>query len=99
MQLVDAGKLKLDTPLKADLDQPLPEYGPDPQFSDKYGPYKDLAYDPRWETITARMCLNHSTGFHNFFFLEPRENLRIHFDPGTRVSYSGEGYILLQFVV
>ena len=32
MQLVDAGKLQLDTPIEADLDQPLPAYGPDPVF-------------------------------------------------------------------
>jgi len=25
--------------------------------------------------------------------------LHIHFDPGTRLSYSGEGFILLQFVI
>ena len=43
MQLVDQGKLNLDTPLKDDLDNPLPTYGPDPVFPDKYGPYKDLA--------------------------------------------------------
>ena len=99
MQLVDAGKLKLDTPLKAALDKPLPEYGPDPVFPDKYGPYKDLLQDRRWEGITPRICLDHSTGFHNFAFVEPDQKLRIHFDPGTQVSYSGEGYILLQFVV
>ncbi len=52
MQLVDQGKLKLDTPIKDDLDKPLPSYGPDPVFPDKYGPYKDLADDPRWEKIT-----------------------------------------------
>ena len=39
MQLVDQGKLKLDTPIKNDLDNPLPAYGPDPVFPDKYGPY------------------------------------------------------------
>jgi len=47
MQLVDQGKLKLDTPLMDDLDKPLPSYGLDPVFPDKYGPYKDLADDPR----------------------------------------------------
>jgi CubicO group peptidase (beta-lactamase class C family) len=99
MQLVDQGKLKLDTPIAADLDQPLPTYPPDPVFPDKYGPYKDLADDPRWKTITPRMCLTHSTGFSNFWFIEPDQKLRIHFDPGTRFSYSGEGFILLQFVV
>jgi CubicO group peptidase (beta-lactamase class C family) len=99
MQLVDQGKLKLGTPIKDDLDKPLPTYGPDPVFPDKYGPYKDLADDPRWERITPRMCLTHSTGFSNFWFIEPDQKLHIHFEPGTRFSYSGEGFILLQFAV
>jgi CubicO group peptidase (beta-lactamase class C family) len=99
MQLVYQGKLKLDTPVEADLDQPLPSYGPDPVFPDKYGPYRDLADDPRWRLITPRMCLNHSTGFNNFWFIEPDRKLHIHFEPGTRFSYSGEGFILLQFVI
>ena len=99
MQLVDQGKLKLDTPIKDDLDRPLPTYGPDPIFPDKYGPYKDLADDPRWEKITPRMCLTHSTGFANFWFIEPDQKLHIHFEPGTRFSYSGEGLILLQFAI
>jgi len=99
MQLVDQGKLNLDTPLEDDLDKPLPSYGPDPVFPDKYAAYKDLADDPRWEKITPRMCLTHSTGFSNFWFLEPDHKLHIHFEPGTRFSYSGEGFILLQFVI
>jgi CubicO group peptidase (beta-lactamase class C family) len=99
MQLVDKGALSLDTPIKADLDRPLPSYGPDPVFPDKYGPYKDLADDPRWEKITPRMCLTHTTGFSNFWFIEPDQKLHIHFEPGTHFSYSGEGFILLQFVV
>jgi CubicO group peptidase (beta-lactamase class C family) len=99
MQLVDQGKLKLDTPIKDDLDQPLTSYGPDPVFPDKYGPYRDLADDLRWEKITPRMCLTHSTGFSNFWFIEPDQKLHIHFEPGTRFSYSGEGFILLQFVI
>jgi CubicO group peptidase (beta-lactamase class C family) len=99
MQLVDQGKLNLDTPLKDDLDNPLPSYGPDPVSPYKYGPYKDLADDPRWEKITPRMCLTHSTGFSNFWFVEPDYKLHIHFEPGTRFSYSGEGFVLLQFVI
>jgi len=99
MQLVDQRKLTLDTPLKDLLDKPLPTYGPDPVFPDKYGPYKDLAADPRWEKITPRMCLTHSTGFANFWFIEPDQKLRIHFEPGSRYSYSGEGLILLQFAI
>ena len=99
LQLVDQGKLNLDTLIKDDLDKPLPSYGPDPVFPNRYGPYKDLAGDPRWEKITPRMCLTHSTGFNNFWFIEPDQKLHIHFDPGTRFSYSGEGLILLQFVI
>ncbi len=99
MQLVDQGRLKLDTPLADDLDKPLPEYPPDAVFPDKYGPYKDLADDPRWRRITPRMCLTHSTGFDNFWFIEPDHKLHIHFEPGSRFSYSGEGMILLQFAI
>jgi CubicO group peptidase (beta-lactamase class C family) len=99
MQLVDQGKLNLDIPIKDYLDKPLPSYGPDPVFPDKYGPYKDLADDSHWQKITPRMCLTHSTGFHNFWFIEPDQKLHIHFEPGTRYSYSGEGFILLQFVI
>jgi CubicO group peptidase (beta-lactamase class C family) len=99
LQLVDAGKLALDTPIADDLDKPLPSYGPDPVFPDKHGPYPDLAGDERWRRITPRMVLTHSTGFANFWFIEPDQKLRIHFDPGTRFSYSGEGFILLQFAI
>ena len=99
MQLVDQGKLKLDTPIADDLEQPLPNYGNDPAIVKKYGRYQDLASDPRWEKITPRMCLTHSTGFNNFWFLEPDQKLHIHFEPGSRYSYSGEGMILLQFAI
>jgi len=99
LQLVDAGKLALDVPLADDLERPLTSYGPDPTFPDKYGTYPDLVDDDRWRRITPRMALTHSTGFANFGFLEPDGKLRIHFDPGSRYAYSGEGLILLQFAI
>jgi CubicO group peptidase (beta-lactamase class C family) len=99
LQLVDQGKLALDSPLAAYLDKPLPDYDPEAIYPDKYGPYRDLAGDPRWKQITARHALTHSTGFRNFWWDEPDQKLRIHFDPGSRYSYSGEGMILLQFVI
>lgn len=99
LQLVDQGKLTLDTPLPDLLDKPLPDYDPKAIHPSKYGPYKDLAKEPRWRQITPRMALTHSTGFANFSWLEPDQKLRIHFDPGTRYAYSGEGLILLQFAI
>jgi CubicO group peptidase (beta-lactamase class C family) len=92
-QLAAEGRLSLDRPVADLLPQPLPAYG----NVDGYGHWGDLKDDPRWRTITPRMVLNHSTGFANFAFLEPDRRLRIHFTPGTRYAYSGEGMMLLQF--
>jgi CubicO group peptidase (beta-lactamase class C family) len=99
LTLVDQAKLGLDTPLADYLERPLISYGEGEPHLAKYGPYRDLAGDERWRTITARMALTHSTGFHNFWFIEPDRKLRIHFDPGSRYSYSGEGFSLLQFAI
>ncbi len=95
MQLVDEGRLDLDRPLAQYLERPLPEY----PTENKYAPWADLAGDERWRTITARHALTHSVGFANFAFVEPDGKLRFHFDPGARYAYSGEGMILLQFVI
>lgn len=99
MRLVDQHRIDLDTPVAAYLDKPLPAYDTEAIYPGKYGPYKDLAGDERWKKITPRMVLTHSTGFLNFYWLEPDQKLRIHFEPGSRFSYSGEGMILLQFVI
>jgi CubicO group peptidase (beta-lactamase class C family) len=99
LQLVDQGKLALDTPLGDYLDRPLPDYDTNAIYPGKYGPYRDLADDPRWKRITARNVLTHSTGFANFSWIEPDKKLRIHFNPGTHYSYSGEAMGLLQFVI
>lgn len=93
LQLVAEGRLNLDKPIAAMLPRPLPEYG----NLDAYGHWGDLAGDPRWAKITPRHVLTHSTGFANFHWDEPDEKLRIHFDPGDRYAYSGEGMMLLQF--
>jgi CubicO group peptidase (beta-lactamase class C family) len=95
MQLVDEKKLDLDRPIGEYLAEPLPDY----PTEDKYAPWRDLAGDERWRRITPRILLTHSAGFANFAFLEPDGKLRIHFDPGSRYAYSGEGFILLQFVL
>lgn len=95
LQLVDEAKVALDRPIADMLPRPLPDYGNLPHV----GEWGDLVGDARWKAITPRMVLTHSTGFANFAFMEPDGRLRIHFDPGTRYSYSGEGMLLLQFAL
>ena len=71
------------------LPKPLPDY---PN-------YRELAGDVRYKLITARQLLSHISGFANFRGLEEDRKLKIHFEPGTRYAYSGEGLLLLQLVV
>jgi CubicO group peptidase (beta-lactamase class C family) len=89
MQLVQAGKLDLDKPVYQYFPKPLPEYSS----------YRDLAADPRYKKITARMLLSHTSGFPNFRWINDDKKLNINFEPGSRYAYSGEGIELLQLVV
>ncbi len=95
MQLVQEGVLDLDKPLVRYLDRPLVDY----TIKGWQRGYADLRNDDRYEKITGRMCLNHTTGFPNWRWFEADKKLRIKFEPGTRYSYSGEGLYLLQFVI
>jgi CubicO group peptidase (beta-lactamase class C family) len=98
MQMVEEGVLKLDTPIERYLPKPLPAYT-EPEVEDLYARWSDLAGDERWRKLTPRILLTHSPGFANFGFLEPDGKLRFHFEPGARYAYSGDGFILLQFVL
>lgn len=98
LQLVDEGVIALDTPIDRYLPQPLPGYV-DPVVENNYARWSDLAGDERWRKLTPRMLLGHASGFANFGFLEPDGRLKFHFEPGARYSYSGDGFILLQFVL
>jgi CubicO group peptidase (beta-lactamase class C family) len=89
LQLADEGRIDLDASIATYLPKPLPDY-PD---------YRDLAGDERWRMITPRIVLTHSTGFHNFRRFEKDGKLRLHWLPGSRYGYSGEGFRLLQFVL
>ncbi|MFT3702067.1 MAG: serine hydrolase domain-containing protein [Agriterribacter sp.] len=95
MQLVGEKIIDLDKPLVQYLPKSLMEYN----FPGKLKDYRDLQGDERYKKITARMCLDHTTGFPNFRWFEPDGKLRIKFEPGSRVSYSGEGMYLLQLVI
>jgi CubicO group peptidase (beta-lactamase class C family) len=70
-----------------DLDTPLT----------KYTAKRFLEGDPRLELITARHVLSHTSGFQNWRSEE--KPLKIHFAPGEKWLYSGEGYSYLQTVV
>ena len=80
-----------------DLDKPLYEYLARPLC--QYPAYAELEGDERYELITARTVLSHSTGFPNLRFLEPDGRLKFLFSPGERHNYSGEGIALLQMVI
>lgn len=89
MQLVQEGRLNLDEPVYKYLPKALPEYEN----------YADLKNEPRYKQITARMLLDHTSGFPNWRWFEDDHKLHIHFGPGSRFAYSGEGMDLLQRVV
>jgi CubicO group peptidase (beta-lactamase class C family) len=97
MRLVEEGVLDLDTPLVNYLDKPIEAYKsrtPRAWHED----LSDLKGDVLHRKITARMCLSHTTGFANWRWDESDEKLRVNFEPGSRYSYSGEGFTFLQRV-
>jgi CubicO group peptidase (beta-lactamase class C family) len=69
------------------LDRPLCEYLPN-----------HAASDPRTTQITARHVLSHTSGLPNWR-TRVDQPLVADFDPGSRFSYSGEGYYFLQRTV
>ncbi len=83
------GVLKLVDQGKLNLDTPLTHY---------LGNNYDVP-DPRINLITARHVLTHSSGFANWREFDGGKVLQIHFTPGERWSYSGEGFVYLSKVV
>lgn len=74
-----------------DLDKPLYNYYTDPKIDTTNGYYK---------LITARMVLNHCSGFPNWRKDEDENNpLFFITKPGTQYGYSGEGYQYLARVL
>lgn len=62
MKLVQEKTIDLDKPIMYRyLNKPIPEY--------EY--FSDLKSDNRWKSITARMCLSHTTGLPNVRWFHP----------------------------
>ena len=94
--------MRLAEQKQVDLDQPIAQMLPHPL--NEYDPYRnsasDVVHDPQWQLVTPRTLLAHTSGLSNFIsFNEPDKKLHLHFRPGTRFAYSGEGLNLLQFVL
>ena len=96
MKLVEENIIELDKPLQDYLPQPIYEYGKGTSWNQDY---TDLKEDSLYKKITARMCLDHTTGFPNWKWDQPDQKLRVLFQPGSAYSYSGEGLCYLQFVL
>ena len=96
MKLVEEGVIDLDKPLQQYLPKLIYEYQPLMKWHDNY---KDLQNDTLYQKITARMCLDHTTGFANWRWYEPDQKLRVNFTPGSKYEYSGEGLVYLQVVI
>ncbi|WNJ17112.1 serine hydrolase domain-containing protein [Pontibacter sp. G13] len=94
-QLADSGLIDLDTPLQSYLDIPIPELPLDKE----YRRLDALASDDRYKQITARMCLSHTTGLPNWRWIEDDKQLKYLYNPGERYNYSGEGMMILQWVI
>lgn len=90
LKLVAQGKLELDAPIVKYLPQ-----GYRHQFNPLKTEPSDMVTDPRILAVTARMVLNHTSGLPNWV----SGPLTFNSDPGTKWSYSGEGYVLLQRAV
>ncbi len=91
LTLVQQGKLDLDRPLASYLSGP---------YRHQQNPFgqgaTDTVTDPRFNRITGRMVLSHTSGLPNW---SRRQPLTLLADPGSKWSYSGEGYVYLQRVV
>lgn len=85
-----------------DLDRPLSELLPDGYvhrqnlFALREQPALDVVPREMLSRLTARRLLSHTAGLPNWSADGP---LRFVFPPGTRWSYSGEGYVLLQHLL
>jgi len=76
LKLVEEKIISLDKPLQDYLPQPVYEYGKGSSWNQDY---TSLQEDKLYKKITARHCLTHSSGFANWRWDEPDQELHVHF--------------------
>jgi len=86
LKLVEEGVLELD--------RPLLEYVPASYIINEFNHGNPI--NDRFNRITTRMVLTHSTGFPNW---RSNNSIDFIFEPGERFGYSGEGFVYLQKIV
>lgn len=69
-----------------------------------YFDYQRMKEDPDSKKITARIVLNHTTGWPNWAQSPTKKTwgtsiLKTQFTPGTKWKYSGEGFVFLQLAI
>lgn len=96
--------LKLKEQGIIDLDKPLYKYLKTPISA--YDDFAALGTDERYKEITARMCLDHTSGLPNTRWINVRTSevdtlgsLKLYFKPGSQYAYSGEGIKFLQLAL
>ena len=94
MKLVEDKVIDLDTPLESYLPRKIYEYEPQTRWHDDYS---DLKEDSLYHKITARMCLDHTSGFQNWRSQDLK--LQAYNVPGEKYEYSGEGFVYLQVCI
>ena len=97
LQLVEEGILALDTPLITYL--PESEQQAERLFEQTDDPilFDYVVNERRLQQLTARHVLSHTPGYQNW--TDGGNGLEFYFSPGTRFSYSGNGFNLLQKVI
>ena len=93
LKLVEQGRIALDPPVLRYLPHGY-RHAFDP-LKEEASAAADEVTDPRLHAVTVRMLLQHTSGLPNW------ASGPLHFKgtPGTRWTYSGEGYVLLQRAV
>lgn len=97
LQLVEANILDLDAPITTYLS--ASDLQAERLFEQEQDPHRFdyVPNEPRLHQLTIRQILSHTPGLQNW--TDRGQPLQFYFTPGSRFSYSGNGYNLLQTII